>query len=107
MPDNFVSIVIGALFGGIWLLAVIRIVSKALRYRLSPVTTVEAVVVDKHTIEHFSKYSGNGKSQKYVVAFLVDGKKKAFYVSQFSYGGYRVNQKGKLKYKGDRLIDFS
>ena len=33
-------------------------------------------------------------------------KKKSFYVSQFSYNGYRVNERGTLKYKGDKLIEF-
>ena len=56
--------------------------------------------------KNFSKYSGTGKHEKYVVVFSVDGKKKSFYVSQFSYNGYRVNEKGTLKYKGDKLIEF-
>ena len=43
---------------------------------------------------------------EYLIVFSVDGKKKSFYVSQFSYGGYRVNEKGVLKYKGDKLIEF-
>ena len=38
--------------------------------------------------------------------FSVGEKKKSFYVSQFSYGGYRVGEKGTLKHKGDRLIGF-
>ncbi len=106
MPDNIVSIVIAALFLGLWLLAMIRLLIKALKTKYAPVKTVNAVVIDKHTIETFSKYAGNGKQEKYVVVFSVDGKKKSFYVSQFSYGGYRVNEKGTLKYKGDKLIGF-
>ena len=74
--------------------------------RYAPIKTVQAVVIDKNKVETFSKYSGNGKSEKYVIVFSVEGKKKSFYVSQFSYNGYRVNEKGTLKYKGDKLIEF-
>ena len=100
------SIVIGSLFFGIWLLALIRVLIKAVKTKYAPVKSVKAVVIDKHIIETFSKYSGNGKSEKYVIVFSVDGKKKSFYVSQFSYGGYRINEQGTLKYKGDRMIGF-
>jgi len=55
-------------------------------------------------VEQFSKY---GKRVKYAVTFLTDGKKKSFYVSEFSYNGYRKGEKGTLTYQGDRLIDFS
>jgi hypothetical protein len=84
----------------------VRIISKAIKSKYGPTKTVNAVVIDKHIIESFSKYAGNGKKEKYVIVFSVDGKKKSFYVSGFSYGGYRVNEKGKLTYKGDRLISF-
>ena len=106
MPENIPTIVMTSLFLGIGLLAVVRILIKACKNKLAPVKTVSAAVVDKQKIEAFSKYSGKGKSEKYVVVFSVDGKKKSFYVSRFSYGGYRVNEKGTLKYKGDRLIEF-
>ena len=41
-----------------------------------------------------------------MIVFSVNGKKKSFYVSQFSYNGYKVNEKGTLKYKGNKLISF-
>ena len=75
--------------------------------RCSPVKTVKATVVHKQTVEVFSKYSGNGKHTKYAVTFQAGQKKLSFYVSEFSYHGYRVNETGTLKYKGSRLIDFS
>lgn len=102
MPENLPGYIFGILVGGIFLLAVIRTLAK----RFSPIKTVSAVVVDKHKAESFSKYAGNGKSVKYVVVFSINGKKKGFYVSQFSYGGYRIGEKGTLQYKGDRLIGF-
>ena len=84
----------------------VRLLVKRIKVKHAPVKTVEAVVVDKQIIESFSKYSGNGKYEKYVIVFSVNGKKKSFYVSQFSYGGYRVNEEGTLTYKGDKLIEF-
>jgi len=106
MPNNIVSYIIGGLFLGIWLLAAIRVLTKAIKSKHAPIQTVNAVVIDKHTIESFSKYAGNGKQVKYMIVFSVNGKKKSFYVSQFSYGGYQVNEKGVLKFKGEKLISF-
>ena len=107
MPDNIASIVIGGLFSGIFVLAMIRTLIKVVKRRYSAVKTVSATVVDKQTIEHFSKYAGNGKQVKYVVVFSVNGKRKGFYVSQFSYNGYHIGENGMLKYKADRLIEFT
>ena len=102
MPENLSNIIIISLFLGIWLLAAIRFLVK----RVAPVKTVPAVVIDKHKTETFSKYAGNGKQVKYVVVFSAGGKKLSFYVSEFSYGGYRVGEKGKLTYKGSKIIGF-
>ena len=109
MPENIYSTVMILLFVGIGVLAVVSILARTIKNRYAPVKAVKAVkavVVDKHKIEAFTKYAGNGKNEKYVIVFFVDGKKKSFYASQFSYGGYRVNEKGVLKYKGDKLIEF-
>lgn len=106
MPENISNIVIASLFMGVGALALVSILVKAVKNRYAPLKTVKAVVIDKNKVENFSKYSGTGKSEKYVIVFSVDGKKKSFYVSQFSYNGYRVNEKGTLKYKGDKLIEF-
>lgn len=106
MPEDISNIVIVGLFAGIGALTVISILVRSIKNRYAPVKTVEAVVIDKNKIETFSKYSGSSKSEKYVIVFSVDGKKRSFYVSKFSYDGYRINEKGTLKYKGDRLIEF-
>ena len=94
------------LFMGLWLFVAVKVSIRYARSRWGKVKTVKAKVVSKHTLETFSKYKGNGKSYRYVVTFEIDGKKKGFYVSEFSYGGYRVNEKGTLKYRGDKIIDF-
>ncbi len=106
MPDNIVGIVVVSLMIGLGLLAVTRVLIKAIKTKRAPVKSVKAVVVDKHTVEFFSQYAGNGKRERYVVVFSVDGKKKSFYVSGVSYDGYRVNEQGTLKYKGEKLIEF-
>ena len=107
MPENIASIVFLSLFVGISVFAFVSLLVKLIKNRVAPVKTVKAVVLDKQKVEIFSKYSGTGKREKYVIVFSVDGKKKSFYVSQFSYGGYRLNEKGTLKYQGDKLIDFT
>ena len=106
MPENIYAIIAVSLCLVLGSLQFISILVRMLKNRYSPVKTVKAVVIGKNIVETFSKYSGNGKHQKYVVVFSVEGKKKSFYVSQFSYGGYKINEKGTLKYKGDKLIDF-
>jgi hypothetical protein len=95
------------LYNGLWTaLLILSAVSIFRRFFAKP-KTVSAEVVGKQTVEWFSKYAGNGKRTRYVVNFLVEGKKKSFYVSEFSYNGYRKGERGTLTYQGDRLIDFS
>ena len=106
MPENISNIIIISLFMGIGALAMVSVIVRTIKNRYASVQAVNAVVIDKHIVGNFSKYSGTGKHEKYVIVFSVDGKKKSFYVSQFSYGGYRINEKGTLKYKGDKLIEF-
>ena len=74
--------------------------------RYGPVKTVKAKVVDKYKAEAFSKYTGNGKTIRYVIVFEIAGRRKGFYLSEFSYGGYRKGATGMLKYQGNRIIDF-
>ena len=102
MPENLPSIILFSLFMGIALLALVRVTI----LRLSPKKTVFATVIDKQKTEIFSKYSGSGKQEKYVVIFSANGKKHSFYVSKFSYDGYRIGQKGILTYKGNKLLSF-
>ena len=106
MPENIYDIVMWSaygLLGAVWLLAMVRVFRK----KLAPVRTVKAEVIHKQKTEVFSKYQGTGKGVRYVVVFLAEGKKLSFYVSEFSYGGYKCGEKGTLKYKGDRIVDFT
>lgn len=106
MPENVSNIVIICLVAGIGILALVGLLVKVIKRKRASVQTVPAVIVDKHKTQVFSKYAGNGKQEKYVVVFSAGGKKLSFYVSEFSYRGYRVEEKGMLTYKGDQLIRF-
>ena len=106
MPENISNIVIISLFVGVGVLVMVSILIRSVKNRYAPIKSEKAVVVYKNKVETFSKYSGSGKRAKYVIVFSVDGKKKSFYVSQFSYNGYRIHEKGTLQYKGDKLIAF-
>ena len=102
MPDNLPSIILFSLFMVIALVALVRVTI----LRFAPTKTLSATVSDKQKTETFSKYAGSGKQEKYVVIFSADGKKHSFYVSKFSYDGYRIGEKGKLTYKGNKLLSF-
>ena len=102
MPENLLNIIAVSLY----IFVIIGAIISFILNRFAPVKSVKAEVVNKQINETFSRYSGTGKRKKYVIVFLAEGKKKFFYVSQFSYNGYRVGEKGTLKYKGDRLIGF-
>lgn len=103
MPDNMPSMIMM----GIMILVSLLAFSRWALKRMAPVKTVQAKVVDKHVIKlAYSKTGTYGKKERYAVVFQTDGKKLSFYVSEFSYHGYRKGETGKLTYKGDRIIDF-
>ena len=91
---------------GLYFVLMCAIAYRLLRSCIGKPVTVRAEVVHKQTVEFYSRTAPGGKRVKYSVTFLANGKKKSFYVSEFSYGGYRKGEKGTLTYKGDRLIDF-
>lgn len=99
--------IVGYVFLGLSLVCIVVYITKFIQDRLSPVRTAKATVVHKQTVETFSKYSGNGTHTRYSVTFQIGNKKRSFYVSEFSYRGYKVNESGTLKYRGSRIIDFS
>ena len=69
---------------------------------------VEAKVINKQYYQsRLARKAENFRDEDcYVVTFLAGDKKLSFYVSEYSYNGYRINQKGTLKFKGTMLIDF-
>ena len=69
MPENIAGLLLPALLISVWLLVIVRVIVRAIKNRYAPVKTVKAVVIDKHTIETFSKYSGTGKRESQSEAF--------------------------------------
>ena len=104
--NEVINQVIVLLVSAFMLFILIKYIANCLRSRFAPVKTAKAQVIRKFRQELFSKYVGSGKRYRYVIVFSVEGKTLSFYVSEFSYGGYKLKEQGILKYKGNRLIDF-
>lgn len=84
-----------------------RIIYQILRNKFAKVRMVKAQVVDKFKADKFAKiYGSAARTPQYYVVFQIGSKKKSFRISEFSYGGYRIGERGTLKYKGDKLVDF-
>ena len=100
MGNNIVSWIMM----GFWCILSVLLLIKLARYIFAPVKTARATVVDKSKTRLLS--TKDPQRYRYTVVFSVEGKKRGFYISEFSYGGYRVGERGTLTYKGDRLIEF-
>ena len=87
----------------LWILVILNFVKNF----LSSIKEVSAEVIDKYKAESSLRYRGFLKGERYIVVFFVKDKKISFSVSEFSYNNYKIDQKGTLKYKGRRLMDFS
>ena len=85
-----------------WILLIIKLIIG----RCAEVRTVKATVVDKYMPETVTNYPGSLKPKRYIVVFSAEDKKLSFDVSEFSYESYRIGEKGRLKYKGNRIISF-
>ena len=101
MP-NIINVIAIILFLLCWLL----IVKKIIFNRYAAIKTVKAKIVDKYKPDIVSKYPGTFKPERYIVVFETKNKKLSFNVSEFSYGNYKINEKGTLQYKGSKIISF-
>lgn len=99
---NVINVITIILIFVCWIL----IIRKIIISKYAPVKTVKAKVIDKYKPEMISKYHGTFKQERYIVVFAAKDKKLSFDISEFSYGNYKINQKGTLKYKGTKLISF-
>lgn len=110
MPESVNKIInaVVVLLGMACLFAVLFLLFfRRLKDRYAPVRTVKAQVVDKYVADSFSKiYGSMARSPQYYVVFAAEKRKYAFQVSQFSYNGYKIKQRGTLKYRGSKLISF-
>lgn len=100
--SDIINLILTVLVLVLWIVVIISAVAK----KCASQKTVEAEVVDKYVRNTLSKFQGTFKQESYVIVFLADGKKYDFCVSQFSYNEYRIGDKGTLKYKGSRIINF-
>ena len=106
MSGDTIAIIIFLVFMGVLILIYSVPIIRIIQSKFGSTKMVKAVVTNKYVSKSFSKYAGNGRNAKYVIVFSVDGKKKYFNVSQFSYEGYHVNETGTLTYKGSTIIKF-
>ena len=84
----------------------IAIIVQKLIYKYGKAKTVKAEVVSTYRTERNS-YKGTGARVECGVVFKTEeGKKLSFRISELSYPHYRKGEKGTLKYKAGRLIDF-
>ena len=85
-----------------------KIIYQLVRNKYARVKTVKAQIVDKFKADKFTRiYGSPARAPQYFVVFQIGSKRKSFRVAEFSYGGYKIGERGTLKYKGDKLIDFS
>lgn len=82
------------------------IIRKLIWNRFACVKSVKAEVIDKYEPELVSKYPRTFKSKRYIVVFKTEDKRLSFDVSGFSYGNYKIKEKGTLRYKGNQIISF-
>lgn len=85
----------------------VMVAVKFIKNKYAPVRKTAAVVTDKYKKKSLSGTYGGFKRECCVVVFSAGKKKLAFNVSEFSFGNYKVNEKGTLRYKGNKLIDFN
>lgn len=75
--------------------------------RKRPPKKVKATVVDKYKLDQATKIHGSLASPaRHVVVFDINGKTRSLFVSEFSYGSYRKGERGVLKYRGRKVVDF-
>lgn len=100
--SDIVNVIAISLFLGVWVSIIIKFVLN----RRATVKTVKAKIVDKYKPDIATKYPGVFKTESYIVVFETKSKKLSFNVSEFSYENYKINEKGILKYKGNKIIEF-
>ncbi len=100
--SDIVNIIISILSLILWLL----IIKKVIINKYSPVKIAGAIVVDKYKSSTLTKYPGISNKENCFIVFSTNNKKLSFKVSEFSYNNYKLNERGTLKYKGNRIISF-
>lgn len=106
---NIFDTVIIFVFAAVGIVIALGVMIRLINDVFGSVKTADAVVLDKREYDEriIRKSQAPYTRRRYVVDFDCNGKKRSFYVSEISYRGYQKGQKGILKYKGSKIIDFS
>ncbi len=108
LNGNRIGEIICAIFAILSFVIIVGIFIRFINERLSPVKKANAILVDKqkYTERVILKNGASHDETKCVITFLVNNKRIHFCVSEFSYDGYSLNQKGILRYKGGKILEF-
>lgn len=102
------GVAVNVFFVLVGLIILVGILIRAAKNTIAKEQQAQAVVVNKQYYQQrvIRKQSNPYDEDCYVVTFKVGDKKLSFCVSEFSYHDYKVNQKGMLRYRGTKIIDF-
>ena len=93
---SVISMIVVVVF---WFIVITKLISD----KMAPVRTEEAEVVDIYKHDTVSRYPGIFRRETYTVVFRTKYQKLSFSISCVD---YIIGDKGMLKYKGGRIIDF-
>ena len=107
--ENIIGNIINIIFAIIGFTIIVVIGIRLFKSLILTEKSTDATVIDKQIYSQrvMSKLQAPYQRQKYVITFSCGNKKMPFEVSEFSYVNYQIKQKGILKYKGSRIINFS
>ena len=106
---NIFENIVNIIFCLLGMIIAVGIIVRVCRDKFSTIKEVSLTVIDKQSYEKRVYFISQTpfNQVKYVITFLCGDKKMYFDVSEFSYNCYEINQTGRLKYKGSKIIDFS
>ena len=106
--ENLFANIVNSVFGLLEIIIVVGIIARLIYSYFSKERKESAVVINKQSFDKqvYRKNEATLVKKEYVITFQCGNKKRHFNVSELSYNNYTVYQKGILRYKGSRLIDF-
>ncbi len=106
--ENILGIAITVLMSSFSVFVFCAILFRYLRNHFSAEREVTAMIIEKQKYRRRKFYHSQAPREEEVciVTFQWEKQKLSFSVSPFSYADYPVNQTGRLKYKGSKLISF-
>lgn len=106
--ENIFGNIINLFFISFGAIALLGIIIKVITNIFSKEKSIKAIIVDKQSYDKtiYRKNDAPYVVKKYIITFNCEDKKRYFEVSELSYKNYKMNQKGILTYKRNRIIDF-